>query len=211
MAINATNSSTPRELIPAGNYIARCYQMIQIGTVEEEYLGEKKRQHKVRIGWELPNELKVFNTEKGEQPCVISSEYTLSLHEKSSLRKMLASWRGKDFTPDEAKCFDITKLVGVPCMLNIIHKASETNPSAIYERIAGVSPMPKGVPCPPQINSNLKLEYDTFDYEVFNALPDFIRTKIQTSEEYKKLKLPNETVIDNHSSNITEPVDDLPF
>lgn len=36
MAINATLSkwNTPRELIPAGNYIARCYKMIEIGTVE---------------------------------------------------------------------------------------------------------------------------------------------------------------------------------
>jgi hypothetical protein len=211
MAINATNNSAPRELIPSGNYIARCYQMIQIGTVKEIVMGEPKTMHKVRIGWELPNELKVFNVEKGEQPCVISNEYTLSMHEKSTLRKMLASWRGKDFTPDEAKCFDITKLIGVPCMLNIIHKPSEKDPTNIYEKIAGVSPMPKGVPCPPQINKILRLEYDSFDYDVFNQLPDFIKTKIQSSEEYKKLQSPQETHIATDINNISEPADDLPF
>ena len=125
MAINATNSGTQRELIPAGNYIARCYQMIEIGTVEEIIIGEKKTLRKVRIGWELPDELRVFNPEKGEQPCVISQEFTLSMNEKANLRKMLASWRGKDFTEDEARCFDISKLLGVPCMLNIIHKPSK--------------------------------------------------------------------------------------
>ena len=77
MAITAKNESKPRELIPAGNYIARCYQMLQIGTVEEEYKGEKKMQEKVRISWELPTELKVFKEENGEQPLVISKEYTL--------------------------------------------------------------------------------------------------------------------------------------
>ena len=44
MAINATSGgSTQRELIPAGNYIARCYKMIHIGTIEEIILGEKKK------------------------------------------------------------------------------------------------------------------------------------------------------------------------
>src|SRR4051812_29825095 len=52
MAIIAT--AAQRELIPAGNYPARCYQMIQIGTVEELVMGETKVLNKVRIGWELP-------------------------------------------------------------------------------------------------------------------------------------------------------------
>jgi hypothetical protein len=60
MPIYATNSGTRRELIPAGNYIGRCYQMIHIGTVQETYLGEPKQFNKVRIGWELPTERKVF-------------------------------------------------------------------------------------------------------------------------------------------------------
>jgi len=94
MAINATtNGNTPRELIPTGNYIARCYKMIHIGTVEEVILGDKKILNKVRIGWELPTELRVFNEEKGEQPLVIDKEFTLSLYEKSALRGVLKSWR----------------------------------------------------------------------------------------------------------------------
>src|SRR5688500_13440346 len=129
MAIHATNKTAQRELIPAGNYVARCYQMIEIGTVKENIMGDEKTLHKVRIGWELPTELKVFNPEKGEQPLVISKEYTLSMNEKSNLRKDLKSWRGKDFTEDEARKFDITALVGVPCMLNIIHKPSKRDPS----------------------------------------------------------------------------------
>ena len=54
MAINATNDSKPRELLRHGNYVARCYQMIEIGTVEEEYMGQMKTQKKVRVGWEFP-------------------------------------------------------------------------------------------------------------------------------------------------------------
>ena len=65
MAIIATNNGTTRELIPANNYLARCYQMVEIGTVKESILGKEVIAHKVRIGWELPTELKVFNPEKG--------------------------------------------------------------------------------------------------------------------------------------------------
>ena len=95
MAITATTTGATREIIPAGNYLARCYQMIEIGTVNEIIMGENKVLKKVRIGWELPTELKVFKEENGEQPLVTSKEYTLSMHEKSSLRADLKSWRGR--------------------------------------------------------------------------------------------------------------------
>lgn len=157
MSINATNNSAPRELIPAGNYIARCYQMIHIGTVMESFQGENKLMNKVRIGWELPTETKVFKEENGEQPFVISQEYTLSMHEKSTLRKMLASWRGKDFTEEQSKSFDITTLIGVPCMLNIIHKPSKDG-TKMYQAIGSISPMPKGIQCPEQVNKTAILQ-----------------------------------------------------
>ena len=53
MAIIAKNTGSARELIPAGTYAARCYQMIEIGTVQETILGTEKILTKVRIGWEL--------------------------------------------------------------------------------------------------------------------------------------------------------------
>lgn len=211
MAINATNSGTQRELIPAGNYIARCYQMIEIGKVEEIIIGEKKTLRKVRIGWELPDELRVFNPEKGEQPCVISQEFTLSMNEKANLRKMLASWRGKDFTEEEARCFDISKLLGVPCMLNIIHKPSKADASKVYEQIGSVSPLPKSVKCPDQINRTLVLSYDNFDWGIFDSMPDFIKQKMKGSQEFAAMQQPNVTNVNGPVDHIGDDEDDLPF
>lgn len=211
MAINATtNGNTPRELIPTGNYIARCYKMIHIGTVEEIILGEKKVLNKVRIGWELPTELRVFNEEKGEQPLVIDKEFTLSLYEKSALRGVLKSWRGKDFTEEEAKCFDITKLLGVQCMINIIHKPSKRDASKVYEEIAGITAVPKGITVPEQINSTFCLDYDNFDQAKFNSLPDFIKQKMQTSMEYSALIQPNHREFKSDNEP-TKEESDLPF
>ncbi len=207
--INATNTAPKREVISAGNYAARCYQMIHIGTVKEIILGEEKILNKVRIGWELPTELKVFNEDKGEQPLVLSEEFTLSMHEKSKLRKFLASWRGKDFSEDEAKCFDVTKLVGAACMLNIIHKPSKKDPSTIYAVIGSVSPVPKGLTVSPQINPTFILDYDNFSVEAFNQLPDFIRNKMLNSIEYASMNQPEHQ--QTQPADIMEPLDDLPF
>jgi large subunit ribosomal protein L11 len=131
MAIIASSkgSSTPREPIAAGAYAARCYSIIDLGTREETIQGTTKVLRKIRVTFELPDERRVFNEEKGEQPCVISKEFNLSLNEKSSLRGFLKSWRGKDFTEAEAAAFDVAKLIGAPCLLNIIHVAGKANPS----------------------------------------------------------------------------------
>lgn len=210
MAILATTNSTPREPIAAGNYPARCYQMLQIGTVTEVINGEVKQLNKVRIGWELPTELKVFKEENGEQPLVISDEFTLSMHEKASLRKMLASWRGKDFTEDEAKSFDITKLLGKPCLINIIHKPSKKDPTRIYEKIGSVSSIPKGMEVPEQMNKTMVLSYDDFNYSIYESLPDFIKDKIKGSLEFAVLQQPN-SVARTHQVEAGAFEDDLPF
>lgn len=210
MAITATDSGVSRELIPAGNYIARCYQMIEIGTITENVLGKNVTAKKVRIGWELPEELRVFDQTKGEQPMVISKEYTLSMNAKANLRKVLESWRGKGFTEAEAKSFDITKLIGAPCMMNIIHKHGVADPTKIYEAISAVSPLTKSTKAPPAINKPLILSYDTWSKEVFDGLPDFIRNRMISSSEFQKMLRPEETNIQS-PSDLTEPLDDLPF
>lgn len=209
MAINATNDSKPRELTPSGNYVARCYQMVEIGTVEEEYMGQMKKQKKVRIGWEFPLDQKVFSEEKGEQPIVISKEYALSMYEKANLRKDLESWRGKAFSKEEAECFDITKLIGAVCMINLIHKPSEKDPTKIYEKISSITPVPKGLVCPPAINPVFVLSYDEFDEGKFNALPDFIKEKMKSSVEFKTISDPKNTSVEE--TVYKNDGDDLPF
>lgn len=210
MAINATNSFTPRELTPAGNYVARCYSMIEIGTVKTEYKGQAKILHKVRVTWELPYEMKVFNEEKGPQPLVISKEYTLSMADKATLRHDLQSWRGKAFTEQEAKSFDITKLIGATCMINLVHKPSKSDPSKIYEEITAITPLPKGMVCPEQINPTFILSFDEWDEAKFEKLPTFIQEKIKSSAEYQKMFDPNQEVKVDQAATVND-IDDLPF
>lgn len=207
--ITATNSGIKREIVPAGSHVARCYNMIHIGTNLETIQGVEKIMNKVRITWELPHEMREFDGV--QKPLVISKEFTLSMHEKSTLRKDLESWRGKNFTEDEAKEFDITKLLGVPCMLSIIHNT--TDKGTTYAKIAGVSGLPKGFVCPPQFNPTFEFNFDdAFSDEKVESFPDFIKEKIKSSQEYKALKGGNEPVNDEpeiHVNNIAD--NDLPF
>lgn len=191
------------EPIAAGAYLARCFSMVHIGTVVEEYMGEQKMMNKVRISFELPTETKVFKEEKGEEPYSIGKEFTLSMHEKATLRKFLESWRGKGFSEEETKEFDISKLLGIPCMINVIHKTSKAGKK--YAEIASISPVAKGMDCPPQVNPNFEFSYEPFSEEKYNQLPQWLREKVAMSAEYKAI----------HQGQISEGVDekenDLPF
>lgn len=209
MAITATNTGTKRELIPADTYVARCYSMVHIGTNDEVILGETKRMNKVRLTWELPNELREFDGV--EKPLVISKEYTLSMHEKSNLRKDLENWRGKGFTEEEAKAFDITKLLGIPCMLSVVHSVSKSGDK--YNKIGSISKLMKGMECPEQFNPSFEFNFtDKFKDEIVEGFPDFIKDKIKSSEEYRELKAGITDNDTDESQPDNEPEsDDLPF
>jgi len=225
MAIIAKSSgeSTQRELIPAGTYIARCYSIIHVGHVKQTYLGEEKLVDLVRFTWELPTELRCFSSDKGEQPCAISKEVTLSMNEKSTLRQMIGQWRGKAISDDEAKLFDIAKLLGQPCMLNLIHQPSKANPEKVYERIAGFMPMMKGMTCPPQVNPSFEFSVADYDQRKMDTLPNFLQEMIRSSTEYAALLSPKpapvaapvatgyEQKVNQVVTNSAEEADELPF
>ena len=207
MGIYAEKKEGDFKQVEPGTYVARCYSMIELGTIETEFNGEKKSAHRVLIHWELPTELEVFREELGQQPYSVSKEYTLSMHEKSNLRRDLESWRGKTFTESECERFDITKLLSKPCILNIIHEAGKKDASKKYVKVASVNKMMKGQECPEQINPSRILSFDEFNWDMFNSLPDWIKDKIKSSEEYQMIEEP-ETV--NARSDNDDPKD-LPF
>lgn len=203
MSILAENKGGNFEVVAAGNHLARCYSMVQIGTIHDETFDTKR--HLVRITWELPLKKKVFKPENGERPFSISKEYTLSMNEKANLRQDLESWRGKGFTENEAKAFDITKLLGKACMLNVIHKQNRKGNT--YAVISSITPIPEGMTCPAQINPTFELSYSDWSDSKFNSLPDFIKERMQQTPEFQSMLSGGGEVL----ADRTEPEDDLPF
>lgn len=206
-SIYAENNGVNIPKLEDGTYVGRCYQMVEIGTVTETFPGKKpKEMKKVRLAFELPDE--TYEYEKDGETVTrvrtVSKEFTLSMFESAGLRKFLTAWRGKDFTPEEAKKFDITVLVGVPCLLTIA-----TNDKG-YAEIKGAAKLMKGQKAPAQVNPSSVLAYSAWDEQLFLSLPKYVQDKIVTSREYAALKVPIPAAPEP-APILGDGDDDLPF
>lgn len=201
MPITATKQ-TQYEQIPEGAYPARIYRILHIGTVPNEMYGGTV--NKAYITFEFPTETRVFDKDKGEQPMTLSNEYTLSFGDKSNLKKVIDACDPKALkvgTDGIVEEFDVESLVGKACLVTVIHK---TTAKGTYANISACTVLPKGMDCPPQVNASKVLNYDNFDVEYFNTLPEFLKKKIQASAEYK--------VMNGEEVNLDDiNVDDIPF
>jgi hypothetical protein len=173
-------------LCPPGNKIANCFAMIQVGTVLESFQGRTPEEaQKLMLGFEITTEKHIFDEAKGPEPFVIWVEHLLSLHKKANLRKMVESWAGQSYTDKEMEEFELTELVGAPCMANII--ADKNTKGEERRKIANVTAVPDGVTPATMINKPLIFVYKTpFDTETFNRIPEWIQKKMKTSNEYKQ-------------------------
>lgn len=176
MSLIAKNDGEKFELTPEGTHLARCFRLIDVGTQTFEYQGKEKKAHKVLISWEIPAELREDGT-----PFQISKKYTVSLHEKASLRKDLEAWRGRAFTEQELDGFDLKNIVGKACYINIAH---EVKGDKTYANIKSIMALPKGVNCPPLVNTPIIFDLDNFDAMVYNGLSDGIKKLIEASQEW---------------------------
>ena len=120
---------------PDGLHTACCVDIVDLGIVAGAY-GAK---HKVRIVWQLD----AVDDEHGRR-FDVARVYTLSLHERAALRKDLESWRGKKFTEAELDGFDLQKLLGVNCQVQVVQQVSEDG--SVYANVATVVPPAKGRP-----------------------------------------------------------------
>lgn len=192
------------EQAPEGTHMARCYKLIDLGTQLREFQGESKKSRQVIIGWELPGELMTSGEYEG-QPFTTSKFYTLSLHEKATLRAHLKSWRGRDFTPEELAGFDVKNLLGKPCMASIV--TSDKGRS----QVGGVMALPKGMVVPDAVNPPVyfSLDPEEFDQSVFDSFSDKMKALITPSDEYKARSKPKATAAADVGPDSLS--DDIPF
>ena len=164
--------------VAAAVYPARCVRLIGLGTQRGEWAGKPTKKIQVLISFELPTEL-IPDGEFAGQPYMVSRFYTSSLGEKANLRKHLISWRGRDFTPEELQGFDMSNIVGKPCMVSIIHNAKGK------ATVDSVMALPKGMTVPQQVNESLIFNIFQWDQDIFDGLSDGIKGIIMKSDEYK--------------------------
>lgn len=202
--------------VPAGVHIGRCYSLIDLGTQLTSGQYGEKMQHKIRIGWELFGEDEegkplTIDMDGKEMPMVISKNYTVSLGEKANLRKDLAAWRGKDFSDEEAKAFDISKLVGAYCMVNVA--TSETN-GKTYSNVVGLTPIPSALKNskPAGVHAAVLFDLDKPDMKVFDTFHQHLQDTIKKSPEWARHQRANGGTQTDEGQPLTEEdMDSIPF
>jgi hypothetical protein len=179
---------TERELVSMDLHRAVCVNVVDLGShLNTSYNKVKPR---VRLTFELADVRSEYDVD-GEMkslPRLMGKEYNLSLWETADLRKDLQSWRKKQFTKEELAGFDISVLVGVPCMLNVEHYVGRDGKTragigSIIGLGAGmVAPAPEGIP----------YFYSIADHgrEFPESMPDFIKEKILASIEMAGAQAP---------------------
>lgn len=123
-----------------GAYPAVLVGLVDLGTHEHVFNGEKKKSRKIFLAWELTGE----NDSNG-QPFVLGQDYTWSLHKKAKLRPVIEGWIGKSFAENEE--FDIISLLGKACLLTVSEGTTSSGKS--FSEIKGVGPLPRGMTAPP--------------------------------------------------------------
>lgn len=168
--------------IPAGQYVAKCVGMVDIGTqtvTSKQFGTSQKRQ--IILSFEIVSDI-AGNTVRREdgQHFSINQTFTWSLHQNAALRAFLDSWRGRPFTDAEAQGFDIAKLKGQGALLQIVH-----NPSGdrTYANIGSIMSWAK-----PVQGENEEFLFSIADagdiQNVFPKLPQWMQEKIRQAPEW---------------------------
>ena len=136
MGIIATDTSTRYDPPPEDTYPAVCVDVVDLGEIESQYAGETRLRHVVKLIWQID-----YLREDGLR-YELSRRFTLSLHEKAALRGFLERWRGKRFTAEELKGFDLERILGVNGQLQVLHNTSIDG--KVWANVETVTPIIRG-------------------------------------------------------------------
>lgn len=202
--------------LEGGVYTSISSAMVDLGLQKSEKF--KTTQRKFMLIWTIQGEEVEINGEK--QARQISKEYSFSLNEKSTLRKDLQAWRGKTFSEEELKGFNILTILNKACQLQII---LEEKNNKKYNNIAGIMSLPKGSTIE-ELENTYYFDMENFEtWGNFQKIPNWIQEKIKKAENLestgfdKYLKEYAEEIKEQEgkqkegNTEIIAPADDLPF
>lgn len=118
-------------IAPVGLHQGVCVDVVDNGMKDTEW-GEK---HKITIVWEVD-----ATVEHAQYALTVRKQYTLSMHEKSSLRRDLESWSGASLTEEP---FDVEDMIGLNCQVQVVHNLS--NNGKTYANVQAVVPLGKSM------------------------------------------------------------------
>lgn len=182
----------PQENIEVGAYPARVVRILDLGMQAGQEYPPGSGQHKpsankVDFTYEL---LDCFMKDKDgnydeSKPRWISEDFPLHRPD-ADLAK--STKRAKAIDPSNSVDYDLTKMLGMTCMVTVGHKVSK---GKTYDKVLDVAPMRASLAdkAPALKNEPILFTLDNPDMEVFNKLPPFMQDRIKGNLEFKGSKL----------------------
>ena len=124
---------------PEGLHQAVCVDVIDLGMVEDPQYGPK---HKVEVRWQL-EDLDPKSDPMHPRRFMVQKRYNNVLSTKATLRRDLESWRGRKFSEEELKGFDLDVLVGINCQLQVVHNIKDEG--GVWANVQAIVPLGKGM------------------------------------------------------------------
>jgi len=213
VAKDAESSFVP---VPPGMHLARCYRVVDLGTQTMEFAGEKKQLYKVMLVFEVHGEDEngqPLVTQKGE-PMTISKNFTKTLAEKSTLRKDLQSWRGREFTAEELRGFHLKKVLGTWAMIQVIKTVGANGKE--YTNISSIAQVPhkiKTAGLPEGYNEPALFTIDEPDLRLYETFSSNLRARIESSPEWKAMRerQPTQKSTGGGGAGLGDLESDIPF
>jgi len=177
-----------------GVYVANCIGVVDLG---EQYSKQYGYSNKILFVFELPSE--TVEVDGQQMPRQLSQSFTWSGSNRSKLRKTLQVWNTKTYSDDEFSELDLFDQLGKPCQLTVV-----LNETKEYSNIESVMALPKGYPAPHTATEFIKWDMDSWDDDLLQRLPEWVRWKIQQSTQYQKLHAPDTSIEVEDQDNQTE-------
>ena len=178
MALNVKDMVDTRATVnlAPGTYQGRVVGIAELGLQETTYKGEHKKQKQLAI---------LFNVygNSDAEPVVLGKTYTMSMRENANLRKTITAIRGKDFTNEELKDWDLRRLLDAPCLVTVGRYEKNGLKNATINQVS----MPiKGNQTPEATEEKICFDMDdTSTWKSFALMPKWLQIKINNSITFK--------------------------
>lgn len=185
--MKAKKTASKRILPDPGIHVARLIHILDYGDQVDSFA--KEGRDKVEFVWELPEEMHVFNEDKGEQPLVVDRKFGNTLGRGSKMKTIIEGMIGKTIDND----FDLESLKYKLCQLTITIENDGEYDNVVIQSASPLGKSQLGKKYP-HYNDWLLLDLSynedgtsNFDQEVFDALPHWKRKNIAKSQAFAQL------------------------
>lgn len=172
MAKVFSKGNTDFPTAPADVHNGVCVGVFDMGT----HVGVYGAKRSVKLMFEI-------NAQRNDgKNFVVTRDYGFTISKKSKLREMIEAWRGKPFTEkEESEGFDLAKLLGQPCAVQVVHKESNGN---TYANIGSITKLMKGMQPMKPTTPLLSYFFDDHGKTLPAGTPEWIVKKIKESQEW---------------------------